>query len=117
MSLRILLVEDEPGLVLTLSDLLRMEGYDVETAMNGEAGVARALGERFDLILSSLELRASLALHAAISGQNAKLAGRMLIFDRRQARNVIERATELDVGERSYQPAIFGSARAAGGAV
>jgi CheY-like chemotaxis protein len=33
MSSRILLVEDEPGLVLTLSDLLRAEGYTVESAM------------------------------------------------------------------------------------
>ena len=32
MSPRILLVEDEPGLVVTLSDLLAGEGYTVETA-------------------------------------------------------------------------------------
>lgn len=51
MSLRILLVEDEPGLVLTLSDLLSAEGYEVETAMDGPTGLAKATSERFDLII------------------------------------------------------------------
>ena len=43
MNSRLLLVEDEPGLVVTLSDLLQSEGYQVETATNGEAGLSRAL--------------------------------------------------------------------------
>ena len=32
---RILLVEGEPGLVMTLSDLLTMEGYEVASAADG----------------------------------------------------------------------------------
>lgn len=53
---RILLVEDEPGLVLTLTDRLAREGYRVETAGDGEAGLARACGERFDLIVLDVML-------------------------------------------------------------
>jgi len=49
MSSRILLVEDEPGPVLTLSDLLRAEGYAVESATDGPTGLARALNESFRL--------------------------------------------------------------------
>jgi two-component system, OmpR family, alkaline phosphatase synthesis response regulator PhoP len=56
MSLRILLVEDEPGLVLTLTDLLAAEGYDVYSETNGLAGLDRALRERFDLILLDVML-------------------------------------------------------------
>jgi len=56
MSARILLVEDEPGLVLTLSDLLTVEGYDVETATDGPTGLARAASESFDLILLDVML-------------------------------------------------------------
>ena len=48
---RILLVEDEPGLVLTLRDRLSREGYAVETATDGESGLSRAAGEAFDLVL------------------------------------------------------------------
>jgi two-component system alkaline phosphatase synthesis response regulator PhoP len=53
---RILLVEDEPGLVLTLTDRLRSEGYDVGTAADGPAGLAMATRERWDVILLDVML-------------------------------------------------------------
>lgn len=56
MSKRILLVEDEPGLVLTLSDRLASEGYAVESARDGEAGLDRASRGAFDLILLDVML-------------------------------------------------------------
>lgn len=51
MSARILLVEDEPGLVLTISDLLESEGYEVVAVSDGEAALASANSKRFDLIV------------------------------------------------------------------
>ena len=54
MSSRILLVEDEPGLVLTITDLLNAEGYAVESATDGPTGLTKALNERFDLIVIGL---------------------------------------------------------------
>jgi two-component system alkaline phosphatase synthesis response regulator PhoP len=56
MSKRILLVEDEPGLVLTLTDRLANEGFAVETARDGEAGLERAARESFDLIILDIML-------------------------------------------------------------
>ncbi len=56
MTSRILLVEDEPGLVLTLSDLLVEEGYEVESALTGTDGLARATREAFDLIILDVML-------------------------------------------------------------
>ena len=56
MSSRILLVEDEPGLVLTLSDLLRAEGYEIESAADGPDGLARAVNEPFDLLILDVML-------------------------------------------------------------
>jgi two-component system alkaline phosphatase synthesis response regulator PhoP len=50
-STRLLLVEDEPGLVMTLTDRLIAEGYDVETATDGETGLARGSAEPFALII------------------------------------------------------------------
>src|SRR5260370_41742233 len=47
MNSRILLIEDEPGLVLTLSDLLAAEGHTVESATDGVTGLAKAAGEPF----------------------------------------------------------------------
>jgi len=46
---RVLLVEDEPGLALTIGDRLRAEGYRVEHARDGEAALARV--EQADLVL------------------------------------------------------------------
>jgi two-component system alkaline phosphatase synthesis response regulator PhoP len=56
MSSRILLVEDEPGLQLTVSDLLATEGHRVETASDGENGFRRASDEDFDLIILDVML-------------------------------------------------------------
>ena len=56
MSARILLVEDEPGLVMTLSDLLGAEGYEVESATDGPTGLSKALKEKFDLIVLDVML-------------------------------------------------------------
>ncbi|MBO0723864.1 MAG: response regulator transcription factor [Blastocatellia bacterium] len=56
MSKKILLVEDELGLVLTLSDFLNSEGYAVEVANDGEAGLRRAVEENFDLLILDVML-------------------------------------------------------------
>jgi two-component system, OmpR family, alkaline phosphatase synthesis response regulator PhoP len=56
MMKRILLIEDEPGLVLTLSDRLNKEGYAVESARDGESGLRLATTESFDLILLDVML-------------------------------------------------------------
>jgi two-component system alkaline phosphatase synthesis response regulator PhoP len=53
---RILLVEDEPAVSLTLADLLAAEGYEVETAGDGLSGLARGLREAWDLIILDLML-------------------------------------------------------------
>jgi len=55
-SPRILLVEDEPGLQLTLSDRLRREGYVVDTAGDGQTGLDRAATGEFDLVLLDVML-------------------------------------------------------------
>jgi len=53
---RVLVVEDEPGLRLTLTDRLASEGYVVETASDGEAGLATATAGGFDLIVLDVML-------------------------------------------------------------
>lgn len=53
---RVLLIEDEPGLVLTLTDRLKSEGYDLGAAADGPAGLERAIGEAWDVILLDVML-------------------------------------------------------------
>ncbi len=53
---RILLVEDEPSLVVTLTDRLEAEGYRVETSGDGEEALARAAAGAFDLVILDVML-------------------------------------------------------------
>ena len=48
---RLLLVEDEPGLLLTLTDRLGREGYAVDSTADGESGLERAAAGAYDLVL------------------------------------------------------------------
>ncbi|MFL6213537.1 MAG: response regulator transcription factor [Blastocatellia bacterium] len=56
MAYRVLIIEDEPGLVLTLTDLLASEGYEVESATDGVSGLQLAMEGAFDLILLDVML-------------------------------------------------------------
>lgn len=53
---RILLVEDEPGLVLTLTDRLNAEGYYVDAVGDGDKAVDEAMSDSFDLIILDIML-------------------------------------------------------------
>jgi two-component system, OmpR family, alkaline phosphatase synthesis response regulator PhoP len=54
--MKILLVEDEEGLVLTLTDRLISEGYKVTSARDGEAGLSLGLNNSFDVIILDIML-------------------------------------------------------------
>ena len=56
MSVRILLVEDEPGLVFTISDLLSSERYQIDTAMDGETGLEMAASKGYDVVILDVML-------------------------------------------------------------
>jgi two-component system, OmpR family, alkaline phosphatase synthesis response regulator PhoP len=53
---RVLLVEDEPGLVMTLTDRLIAEGYEVESATDAPSGLEMAAAGSFDAILLDVML-------------------------------------------------------------
>ena len=56
MSAKILLVEDEAGLRLTLTDRLRSEGYEVESAADGDEGFQKGLAGGYDLFILDVML-------------------------------------------------------------
>ncbi len=56
MSQRILIIEDEPGLRLTLSDRFRSEGYEVAAEGDGASGFARACEADFEVIILDVML-------------------------------------------------------------
>jgi two-component system, OmpR family, alkaline phosphatase synthesis response regulator PhoP len=56
MTAKILVVEDEPALRIALSDRLKSEDYEVETAADGEEGFEKAMSGDFDLLLLDVML-------------------------------------------------------------
>ena len=56
MPSRILVVDDEPSILATMSPLLRSRGYDVVTAMSGRAALESAERDQPDLIVLDLGL-------------------------------------------------------------
>lgn len=54
--MKILLIEDEAGLILTLTDRLRSENFVVKSSTDGESGLSSALSENFDLIILDVML-------------------------------------------------------------
>ena len=56
MSKKILIIEDEPGILLSLKDEFESEGYKVYEAEDGEKGIAIAKQQKPDLIILDIML-------------------------------------------------------------
>ena len=56
MAKRLLIVDDDPGLLLAVSDTLRAEGYDVATARRGADALVRVAQTLPDLIISDIRM-------------------------------------------------------------
>ena len=53
---KILLVEDDPGIVVTLRRLLAGEGHDVCVETRGDNGLAKARTDSFDVVVTDMKL-------------------------------------------------------------
>src|SRR5690348_13003346 len=56
MQRRILIVEDEPTLAMTLRDRLESENYNVDHAFTGELALEKASADTFDLVMLDVML-------------------------------------------------------------
>src|SRR4051794_12904430 len=53
---KILLIEDDPGIVMTLRRVLSEEGYSVKVEKRGDAGLSAAKEDSFDVVISDMKL-------------------------------------------------------------
>jgi CheY-like chemotaxis protein len=56
MTKQLLVVDDDPGLLLAVSETLRAEGYDVQTARRGAEAMVRVAEALPDLIISDIRM-------------------------------------------------------------
>ena len=99
-SARLLLVEDEPGLQLALSDRLTSEGYRVETAADGETAVVRATGEPFDAIILDVMLPVRDGFDVARTVRQQGVQTPILMLTARG--EVVDRVVGLKLGADDY---------------
>jgi two-component system alkaline phosphatase synthesis response regulator PhoP len=100
MSSRILLVEDEPGLVVTISDLLSAEGYEVEAAGDGEAGLAKAMAGVFDVIILDVMLPKKTGFDVCRDLRQAGIDSAVLMLTAKT--QVMDRVVGLKLGADDY---------------
>ena len=97
---RLLLVEDEPGLQLALSDRLSAEGYTVETAGDGNTAVTRATGEPFDVIVLDVMLPGRDGFDVAKTIRQHGIQTPILMLTART--QVVDRVVGLKLGADDY---------------
>ena len=100
MKTRILLVEDEPGLVLTLTDRLASEGYEVESALDGPTGLARATAEKWDLILLDVMLPGMNGFDVVKELRQKKVTAPVIMLTARG--QVVDKVLGLKLGADDY---------------
>jgi two-component system alkaline phosphatase synthesis response regulator PhoP len=100
MEPRILLVEDDPGLRLTLTHRLESEGYLVDTAADGEDGLARAARDCFDLVILDVMLPRKSGFDVCRDLRQRGLMTPVLMLTARH--QVVDRVVGLKLGADDY---------------
>ena len=102
---RVLLVEDEPSLVLTLEDRLKSEGYDVESALDGETGLQLGLSGAFDIIVLDVALPGRGGFDVLRDLRQKRVETPVLMLTARG--QVVDRVLGLKLGADDYLPKPF----------
>ncbi|HTV53554.1 MAG TPA: response regulator transcription factor [Terriglobia bacterium] len=97
---KILLVEDERGLLLTLSDRLRSEGYQVETATDGLSGFEQAVTGQYDLMILDIVLPQKSGLDICRDLRQKGFATPILMLTARG--QVVDKVLGLKIGADDY---------------
>jgi two-component system alkaline phosphatase synthesis response regulator PhoP len=100
MNERILLVEDEGALRMTLSDRLENEGYAVECCSDGQDGYEKALNSRFDLILLDVMLPKKNGFDVCRDLRNAGIISPIIMLTARG--QVVDKVLGLKIGADDY---------------
>jgi DNA-binding response OmpR family regulator len=97
---RILIVEDEPDMVLGLKDNFEFEGYEVVTATDGESGLERARTVKPDLIVLDVMLPKMSGLEVCKTLRGEGWGGPILMLTARGQE--IDKVVGLELGADDY---------------
>ncbi|HOV63481.1 MAG TPA: response regulator transcription factor [Spirochaetia bacterium] len=97
---RILLIEDEEGLVLSLEDRLRGEGYIVESRTDGKSGEEEAMTGEYDLIILDVMLPERDGFQVAKNLKDAGITTPILMLTARSS--TLDTVLGLRIGADDY---------------
>ncbi len=100
MNSHILLIEDEPGLVMTISDLLSGEGYEVTSAIEGETGLKLAMSGMFSAAILDVMLPRKNGFE--ICRELRQKGNEIAILMLTAKTQVVDRVTGLKLGADDY---------------
>jgi two-component system copper resistance phosphate regulon response regulator CusR len=115
--MRILVIEDEIKVARFIERGLREEGFSVEIAADGEAGLAKARDGNFDLIILDVMLPLKDGFSVLRELRGGGVSTRVLMLTARDG--VGDRVQGLDLGADDYlvKPFAFACVRCCGGAL
>jgi two-component system alkaline phosphatase synthesis response regulator PhoP len=96
----ILLIEDEPGLVMTITDLLKAEGHRVESVSDGDIGLTKATKEKFALIILDVMLPKKTGFEVCRQLRQAGIDTAILMLTAKT--QVVDRVVGLKLGADDY---------------
>ena len=96
---RVLLVDDDAELTELLSEYLRGDGFDVETAADGPTGVARALEGGFDIVVLDVMMPGFDGIEAL---RRIRAASRVAVLMLTARGDDIDRIVGLELGADDY---------------
>ena len=107
MRKRILIVDDEPNIVISLEFLMMREGHEVRVARDGEAGLAAVRTHRPDLVVLDVMMPKldGFAVLEAVRGDPELTATRVLMLTAKGGE--AEQARGLALGADAYMPKPF----------
>lgn len=97
---RILIVEDEPSLVVSLTDRLTAEGFDVDVAEDGDTGFDKALAGDHDLVILDVMLPGRSGFDLCRDLRQRRFAQPILMLTARG--QVVDRVVGLKLGADDY---------------
>lgn len=100
MASRILVIEDEPGIVDFLERGLTAQGFDVTSALDGTTGIDRGLGEDVDIVVLDMMLPGASGLEVLERLHAAKPTLPVIVLT--ALGEVDDRVAGLDAGAADY---------------
>lgn len=103
-KVRILLVDDDPGMCETLSDILEDKGYDVVTANDGMQAVESTKRNEFDLVLMDIRMPGMNGVEACKIMRSERPTLRVVLMTAYAVEDLVQEALKDDAVGIFFKP-------------